>query len=463
MIGIAESRNGETTVPFAAHTRANTRFEPSELIRALGLAPESASLRSLLDEDEGYDDSPLQRVISDTREKWFGLVNPFSAARALADFADLDVGLADVSQIFDRSLLLPGGTPDTVMTNLGERTRAMELSPRDLIAAVQLLSPSTLVDRIAAPCPIWLGQSGEHRKDVFMRWPPPAGPRIGILTGNGPESGLQLWADIIAVLRKIYPEVPDVFMPDVAVHSVAEMGLSMELETREKHVRQVVLDGVRKLLALDCKLVTIACNTTIYFEREIANLCGECGARFVSIAEAAVPAAQRALAGCSSGGNVGLIGIGPVIDIAGEFSGYRRHLEEAGIAVTTCAADNFAFEVKARPDNRHRLGTFGKLVTTLPESTEVVILALTEASLVYREYAQKQAEARGDHRIYIDALGELGAYLAIEYLVAGYRESAVCQIRDVGGLAEKLRTALERSSSAKANAGTRKRQLEPLT
>jgi aspartate/glutamate racemase len=441
IVGIARSSDGRT-IPYAAHTRANTRIDEQLLIPALGLDPEKTSLQSILDEDAEHDESGSTTIRKELRERWFGLVNPFTADRVLSEFGDLDLSLADVVQLFDASLLLPAGVPDTMMTNLGDRTRAMEISPTDLIEAVRAHSCEAHLGEIAVSCPIWLGQGGRYQKDVFMNWPPPLGPRIGILTGNGPESGVTLWQDINATVRGLYPQVPDVLMPDVLVHSVPGMGLSMNLVTREKDVRETVLNGIRDLLQLDCKLITVACNTTIYFEPEIAALCAEFGARFISIAEAAVSAATRALAAQADSVGVGLIGIGPVIDLDGDFSGYRRYLTEAGISVATCPADDFAFEIKNQPDSTSRAATFGRLVRSLPPTTDVVILALTEASIVFRRDIAPHLQKRSDSRMYIDALAELGGYMAFVYLMSGYLESEVCQISQEEMIASKLSSLL---------------------
>jgi aspartate/glutamate racemase len=457
IVGIARSSDGKTAIPYAAHTRANTRIDERSLISALGLDPEETSLQSIHGEDMESGEGMSAATLRERRERWFGLVNPFTADRVLSELGGLDLSISDVVQLFDVSLSLPGGVPDTVMTNLGDRKRAMELSPADLIGAVRALSCVTHLEEIAVPCPIWLGQSGKHQKDVFMNWPPPVGPRIGILTGNGPESGLTLWQDIIATVRGLYPQVPDVLMPDVLVQSVPGMGLSMDLVAREQEVREIVLGGIRDLLRLDCKLITVACNTTIYFEPEITALCTEFGARFVSIAEAAVPAAARALATEPPGTGVGLIGIGPVSDLEGGFSGYARYLAEAEIAVATCAADDlkaFAFKIKNQPDDaKARAKTFGKLINGLPSTTGVVILALTEASIVFRRDVVPNLLKRADSRLYIDALAELGKYVAFIYLTSGYLESAVCQITDEPMVAGKLSEQLD---------GTDK-QLEPAT
>jgi aspartate racemase len=437
IVGIA-SCAGKPPIPFAAHTRANTRIDRELLIGALGLDPSTTRLRSFVDQDAEYHDHPLARILTDMREQWFGLVNPFSVDRVLSDFEDIDCTIVEVVQVFDASLSLPGGLPETVMTNLGDRVRAMELTPSDLMRAVQAVSDTTIVCEIARPCPIWLGEEGEYRKDAYVKWPPPMGPRLGILTGNGPESGMSLWRALINGIRKPYSYVPDAFMPEVLVRSVPGMGLSMELEARVDEVREIVVDGIRKLLEAGCKLVTIACNTTIYFEPELALLCSEYDARFISIAEATVPAVLRELERLESGADVGLIGIGTVIDVLGDFSGYRRHLEEAGLTVEARAADEFAHAIKNQPNGSKRVRAFGRLVTSLPNTVRVVILALTEASLVYSADYESRRTGRGDTRSYIDAVQELGDYLAFSYLLDGYQQAKVCQITDLASVSRKL-------------------------
>ena len=452
IVGIA-SCPGEPPIPFAAHTRANTRIEPELLIGALGLDPSRTKLRSFVDQDAAYNDHRLARIITDMRKRWFGLVNPFSVDRVLSDFEDIDCTLAEVVQVIDASLSLPGGLPETVMTNLGDRVRAMELTPSDLTSAVKAVSDTTIVCEIARSCPIWLGEEGEYRKDAFVKWPPPMGPRVGILTGNGPESGMSLWRALINGIRKPYSYVPDAFMPDVVIRSVPGMGLSMELETRVDEVRQIVVDGIRDLLEAGCKLVTIACNTTIYFEPDLALLCSAYDARFISIAEAAVPAVLRKLARLESEGDVGLIGIGTVIDVLGDFSGYRRHLEEAGLTVATGAGDEFAHAIKNQPNGSKRVQAFGRLVTSLPNTVRVVILALTEASLVYTADYEPQRKGRGDTRSYIDAVQELGDYLAFSYLLDGYQQAKVCQIIDLSAVSRKLEASLDWTQNAPVVAG----------
>jgi aspartate/glutamate racemase len=440
--GVAVPDDGSAFIPFAAHTRANTTIDWPALLRALDLDPARAAVRSFVDDDAEYADHPLAEIVRETRLRWRGLINPFTVDLALSDYEDVDLTLSEIVQIFDSSVTEFGGLPDTLMTNVGDRLTAMEVAPRDLVCAVRQLSGTVTVTDVAVPCPIWRGEAGDYQKDFFLRVPPPTGPRVGILTGNGPESGVALLSAFVAAVRAPYQGgVPDVFMPEIVLHSTPGLGLSMELVAREREVEQQVTRGVSELLLAGCKLITVACNTTIYFEPALRTLCESRGARFVSIAEATVPAVVRALQKTDGGSAVGLIGIGSVIDLHGGFSGYSEWFAEAGLTVRTCAADAFAFAIKNRPGVGSRVSEFAKLVTALPEDTAVVVLALTEASLVYADYEPRK-QGRGDERIYVDGLRELGKYLAFEFLLSGYRESAVCQLENHAPLEPKLRELL---------------------
>lgn len=441
LVGIVTDPRGEYLLAFAAHTRANTVFDDRSLLQALGVDAKDACLRSLIHDDVVYDDDPSSRAAM-ARKRWFGRVNPFNVDAVLSDLADRTIRIDDVVQVWDVSLALDGGTPDTVMTNAGDRTLALEIAPAALIDAVSRLSLRSEIAPIARPCPIWLGRDGRHRRDYFLQCPPPRGPKIGILTGNAPEAGLVLWQDMLVAIRTMYAHVPDVVMPDLLVHSLPTMGLSMELSAREVDVRLVVTTGMRGLLEAGCTLVTVACNTTIYFEPEIAELCEQYGARFVSIAEACMPAVRQAIHASGGTGAVGLLGIGPVVDVDGAFSGYGRHLAAEGVEVTPCPADQLAFAVKSQGAAEDPMKAFRQMIRGLPDSIAVVILAVTEASAVYRAHVAKAPRGRQERRTYVDPLAELGRYLVYLYVAAGYRDCAVCQIPSDFDIRNKLQHKL---------------------
>jgi aspartate/glutamate racemase len=417
-VGAVVDGDGRFVEAFAAHTRANTDFDHTRLLEVLGYDASAHSVEELAGEDGDDGQTPDVRT-------WFGLVNPFDVDLVISDLTRRPTELADIRQILDDTIALDGGIPDTMTTNLGARTRAMELAPADLIWAVQAVSPQAVSASVSVPSPIWLGLAGAHPKHYWLQLPPASGPKIGILTGNGPDSGRALWQDLLESLRTAYELLPDVLMPAVVVNSVPAMGLSMELVQREEAVERAVLGGITELLDVGCELITIACNTTIYFRDHIVELCRQRGAEFVSIAEASVRALENAR---SNAQVVGLVGIGPVIDIEGQYSGYRAPLEEHGFEVVPCDGLALAYSVKSKGDDDPRLITeFRSLMHPLPK---VVILALTEVSMLYRRHIAKSSTKRPDPHVYIDPLGELGRELAYRYLVRGYLESEVCQTFD---------------------------------
>jgi aspartate/glutamate racemase len=432
LVGIAVDATSGAKVRFAAHTRANTRFNEHLLLDALGLRSETAQIKTVFHDEDA--ESPDSVAITEDRsrisgEKWFGKVNPFNVHHVLSEFAGEHVELEEVPQVVDESLELDGGVPNTIMSNLGSRTTAFELHSADAMAVLKQLSPRSFVARVAEPCPVWLGLEGTHRRDYWLQFPPARGPKIGILTGNSPESGMALWRDMLTRLRSVYSNLPDALMPDVRIHSVPEMGLSMELISRDEEVRHVVTKGMAELLGVGCTIVTLACNTTIYYEPQIAELCRVSGARFVSIAEACMPAVRRARQQMAGDASVGLVGIGPVVDMTGGFSGYKRYLEAEGIRVISCPADRLAFAVKSKGKPSELVTEFRRLVSaTLPAEHSIVILALTEASMVYREHIAKTSKSWKSGKIFIDPLWELGKYLTFLYLRQGYRQCRVCQI-----------------------------------
>ncbi|MHB1002117.1 MAG: hypothetical protein ACYC27_22990 [Armatimonadota bacterium] len=447
LVGIAIDPTTRSEVAFAAHTRANTQFNERCLLNSLGMQATTARIKKIFEQSttKSASDADRSEPLHDegstlSNQEWFGKVNPFNVDSILSQFTGNSVTLREVTQIFDESLIYDGGIPNTVMSNLGARTIAFEVSPNDLIAVVKHLSPSSFVAPISEPCPIWLGIEGSHLKDYWLQFPPSKGPKIGIITGNSPESGITLWQDMLTTLRRLYPNLPDTLMPEVQIHSIPEMGLSMELASREEEVRAVVREGVVELLGVGCRIVTFACNTTIYYEPEIAQLCKKNKARFVSIAEACMPAIRRALEQHSRGTGVSLVGIGTVVDLTGKFSGYKRHLEAENIRVTPCPADELAFAMKSKGKANKLITEFRNLIsTTVPAQDAVVILALTEASMVYRDHIAKSPSNRKSGKTFIDPLVELGRYLSFLYLTQGYRECPVCQIPAEYEIDDKLR------------------------
>lgn len=108
-------------------------------------------------------------------------------------------------------------------------------------------------------------------------------PRIGIITGSGPDAGIDLWTKTLAAVRRRGDEFSgDTNVPEFTIFSLPTLGLSMELESHRDQVLSCLLDGARDIAART-DLFCIACNTLHVFAREILDL--RLKARFVSVTD----------------------------------------------------------------------------------------------------------------------------------------------------------------------------------
>jgi len=425
------NRDDNTSKFIVSHTRANTRFQDDKLLQSLGFNLTKYNITKILDEEnedqknKKQKDSPL-----------FGLVNPLNVDKLLQS-QGININSSSIVQVFDEALFLHGGFPDTITTNAGKRSEFIETTSKNLMNCVKRYFDNvTLKSRCSIPCPIWTGKEAKYDKKEWKRFPPASGPKIGLLTGNSPESGLTLWNDFLDQYRSYYNNLADVLMPEMVIYSLPQMGLSMELVKRENEVWKEMKAAIELLLNANCKIITIACNTTIYFGPRINEMCKAYNAKFVSIAEACLPKIQKELAKQDdNSSSVGLFGIGPVIDIEGGYSGYAKHFKDNGIGVVPCDSTDLAWDIKSvgTSDNKDEIQSLIEKFRTMTRGltgVKIVVLALTEISLIYRKHIAKLPKKYKSQKIIIDPLFELSRYLVFTYLLQGFRENRVYQLSD---------------------------------
>jgi aspartate racemase len=154
----------------------------------------------------------------------------------------------------------------------------------------------------------------------------PQEKRIGIIAGSGPEAGIDLWMKILkankAKMGKKFKGDQDA--PHVVIHSVPELGLSMDIDQYKEEVRRSLLDTVGKI-AKEAGLLAIACNTLHYYSRDIHREISQLklNVEFVSIVDAVTHyiksnnIKQVALLGSKYGMDLGKEGIyTPVLGVA---------------------------------------------------------------------------------------------------------------------------------------------------
>lgn len=97
--------------------------------------------------------------------------------------------------------------------------------------------------------------------------------RIGIISGSGPEAGIDLWRKILDAYRRQHGSHfhGDLDAPDVSIYSIPELGLSMDLEKNEKLVWAYLESNIWEL-AQRVNIICIACHTLHYFDKRIISL-----------------------------------------------------------------------------------------------------------------------------------------------------------------------------------------------
>ncbi len=141
---------------------------------------------------------------------------------------------------------------------------------------------------------------------------------IGILTGSGPEAGVDLWLKILAANRELMGSAyrGDVDAPRVSIESEPRLGLSMDL-ARHRETLWEVLRPLALALAERADLLCIACNTLHHYQDRLRALIGH--DRLLSYVDVAM---EQAIAADEP--QVGLLAARPVLDAEGP-SAYAHH------------------------------------------------------------------------------------------------------------------------------------------
>ncbi len=234
-----------------------------------------------------------------------------------------------------------------------------------------------------------------------------ARPRLGIITGSGPEAGMDMWAKLLDENRRRLGQAfrGDLDAPAVSIISDPELGLSMELQKTEQQVWNALRQDV---LALDGKVAafTIACNTLNLFAERIREL--NLRSVFVSFCDVLEHYLRR-----SGQQRVCLLGARPVAEL-GEWSPYRSLRQHVAFEpVQAQALHQLIYDIKAlgprHPELRPR---FARLLDGIESDT--VLLACTELPLIADIDTDKQlvdvtqlvVEAMLDHSLIREETGQ---------------------------------------------------------
>jgi len=204
---------------------------------------------------------------------------------------------------------------------------------------------------------------------------------LGIVTGSGPEAGLDLWQKLLAANRIALGDGfrGDIDAPSLIALSDPGLGLSMDLTANRDVVWRSLSRCCRKIaLQVDC--FAIACNTLHAFQPDIEAL--GLPSRFVSLVDTAVEFVSRGMLT-----KVALLGADPVARLD-EHSPYRRLGEVVDVEVPKHSLQQLIYDIKRSGPNAELRERFRAMVQDLESRT--VLLACTELPLVAQPVKGKE-------------------------------------------------------------------------
>lgn len=199
---------------------------------------------------------------------------------------------------------------------------------------------------------------------------------IGIITGSGPEAGINLWQKVLTATRHYFDEQfrGDLDAPQLALRSVPTLGLSMELGNYKAQVWQSLLDTATRI-ALDAKAYTVACNTLNIFTEELRQSTPQ--SQVISYPECALAFLKK-----NNITHAGLLAAAPVLKLD-NLSSFRFLNDVLPLEVPrdhlACQQTIYALK-KSGPTNPHLLTQVYRLIDDM--EAEHVLLACTEFSML---------------------------------------------------------------------------------
>ncbi len=334
---------------------------------------------------------PLARLAAEELERVFGCrygtVNPFFPLKE------------NCVHIFDQGVnsrkeSLP---PHTMMTNAGDLTWAIEFDPRELISALERQCPNQVL-----VADITTRTVAHSRRDI----------KFGIITGNGPDSGIALWRHVNAYCRELLGDQfrGDLSYPAMTVSSVPEMGLSMELEPRADQVWSHLKQAVTGLCEIGVTHLALACHTTHYFSKQIQEICDRYDTQFISMAQTVIDHIQE-----HNIRDLTIIGIPYVADL-GPWSAYKaladRNIQAVGERAREPLLELGYLVKQLGGDERESVKALNLFnhILKVGCSTQHILIALTEISVLLEHFPKKKRKSGNFH--IIDPLELYGKTLA---------------------------------------------------
>jgi aspartate racemase len=211
--------------------------------------------------------------------------------------------------------------------------------------------------------------------DSFLTGPLTGAGTIGLISGSGPEAGIDLWGKVLIANRRYIGASfrGDIDVPRTIIHSDPVLGLSMDLRRFEREVWSALEHVIGKVEA-SVDVYGIACNTLHHFEPAIRRR--EHGHKLISIVDAARELIQGAKIARGA-----LLGSAPIMDVYGR-SPYRALTNQMEIEpVESSRVEAVIYAVKRfGPEEPSTITNWMQLLSEI--ASPVILLACTELPLL---------------------------------------------------------------------------------
>jgi aspartate/glutamate racemase len=327
--------------------------------------------------------SEYQRIPGFMEKK--GLINPFGKQ------------FRNLQQIFDISTTKHFHPPYTMMTNAGDFKYAIEFDVNSLIGSLKTASVKDVI-RV-------------DNCENYVRH------KVGILTGNGPNSGISLWRKINEGVKQElssrlqYAFRGDLSYPEIIIASVPDMGISMELDKRMNSTENVLVKSTIDLCKNGITIMCIACNTTQYYKKELERICNLYNVDFISI-----PDVINSYLKNNNIKRFDFIGISHVVDFK-KLSAFRELNDMYTVSTLSYDAVNeinkLAYIVKDSDSKTIPMQAINLLKNIIKYETkyDTVVVALTEISTILSEHKKLFPD-----KIIVDSLQLLADHIAKVYV-----------------------------------------------
>lgn len=207
--------------------------------------------------------------------------------------------------------------------------------------------------------------------------------KIGIITGSGPEAGVDLWQKVLNANKDVLKENfhGDLDAPNVTIFSVPELGHSMELELNYEMVWKILEKAVRDITK-HVDYFVIACNTLNLYANRIEEI--GFGDKFISTLDVVKDFIED-----NNLDKVCIIGALPVLQM-GEYSVFKPLNESFNVEVPKKfeAVHQLIYDVKKHGGEDHKvIDDFRHIVSEI--DSDNIFLACTELPLIKLKYASK--------------------------------------------------------------------------